>query len=427
MNSDESKNPDSVRALAQRARDASRTLGHMPTAAKDRALSAMADALLAGRDALLRANAEDLAEAERNGLSRAMLDRLALNEQRVASMADAIREVVAQPDPVGEVSERSLRPNGMSVERVRIPLGVILMIYEARPNATAEAAALCVKSGNAVLLRGGKEALRSNRVIAGALRDGLRAGSLPEASVQLIENTERTLLAELLGYDDLIDLCIPRGGQGLIEFVREHATMPVVRHAQGVCHVFVHAAADLDMAEPLVVNSKAIRPGVCNAAECLLVDRTLMPNGVVRLGRALSKAGVELRADSESFQALERESVPVQKARADDYGREFLDKIMAVKVVSGLDEALEHIARFGTGHTETIVTQDVKASERFVREVVASGVLVNASTRLNDGGCLGLGAEIGISTSRLHAYGPMGLRELTTRKFVVRGNGQLRE
>lgn len=416
---------DSALALATAARDASRALSRATTLQKDAALAAMAAALEKRQKEILAASAEDLRAAEKE-LSGAMLDRLKLDPKRLAGMASAIREVAALPDPVGEVTEVRQRPNGLTVEKVRIPLGTVLMIYEARPNATAEAAALCVKSGNAVILRGGKEALRSNLAVASALAEGLREAGLPEAAAQLVPSADRELLQALLALDAHIDLCIPRGGAGLIDFVRMHAKMPVVRHAQGVCHVYVHTTAEPEMATQIVVNAKAQRPGVCNAAECLLVDRDVADRALPRLGLALVDAGVELRADPLSRAILDRSGVPAKDARPEDFGAEFLDLVMAVRVVKDLDGALEHIARYGTGHTEAIVTSDYAAARRFAREVVASGVMVNASTRLNDGGQLGLGAEIGISTSRLHAYGPMGLRELTTTKYVVLGDGQLR-
>ena len=417
---------ENAHTLAEAAHAASTALARAGTLAKNAALEGMAEALLQSQSEILAANAEDLRAAEGAGMSRAMLDRLALDPKRVAAMAAAVREVAALPDPVGEVTEVRQRPSGITVERVRIPLGTILMIYEARPNATAEAAALCVKSGNAAILRGGKEALRSNTAIAQALGAGLAKAGLPAAAAQLVPSADRELLQALLALDSLIDLCIPRGGPALIEFVRAHAKMPVVRHAQGVCHVYVHADAELEMAARIAVNAKAQRPGVCNAAECLLVDRDIADRALPVLGRALHEAKVELRCDPLSLAVLERAGVPAREARPEDFGAEFLDLVIAVRVVKDFEGALEHIARYGTGHTEAIVTSDYAAARRFAREVVASGVMVNASTRLNDGGVLGLGAEIGISTSRLHAYGPMGLRELTTQKSVVLGDGQVR-
>jgi glutamate-5-semialdehyde dehydrogenase len=417
---------DATRPLAQAARDAARALGKLDSARKDRALLAMADALLAHEARILAANAKDLAQAREAGMAPAMLDRLALDPKRIAGMAASLREVAALPDPVGEVVEAWDRPNGMKVETVRLPLGVILMIYEARPNATAEAAALCLKSGNAAVLRGGKEALGSNLAVMAALQEGMAQAEVPPMAVQLVQTADREVLEQWLQHDDLIDLCIPRGGQGLIDFVRKAARMPVVRHAQGVCHVYVDQAADLEMAVKIAVNSKASRPGVCNSAECLLVDVAVAARALPLLGKALVEAKVALRADARARAVLDGARVPCEAAKPTDFGNEFLDLIMAVAVVDGLDGALAHIARYSTGHTDTIVTQDEKAAARFVREVESSGVMVNVSTRMNDGGQLGLGAEIGISTSRLHAFGPMGLRELTTQKYVVRGNGQVR-
>jgi len=327
-------------------------------------------------------------------------------------MAAALREVAELPDPVGEVVDSQTRPNGLRVERVRAPLGVILMIYESRPNVTAEAAALCLRSGNAALLRGGSEALQTNSAIASCF---------PEDAVQLVP-PDRTLLDELLQLDEHIDLCIPRGGPSLIRFIADRARVPVIKHYQGVCHLFVAADADLDMAVRIAVNAKAQRPGVCNALECLLVDARVAPSALSRLAPALREAGVELRCDERALPLVPGGVA----AMADDFGREFLDLKLAVAVVDGLDGALRHIARYGSRHTEAIVTKDPQIANRFMNEVDASCVLWNASTRFNDGGELGLGAEIGISTSKLHAYGPMGLRELTCTRYVVRGDGQVR-
>jgi glutamate-5-semialdehyde dehydrogenase len=418
--------PSPARALALAAHGACRTLAAAPTERKDAALAAMARALRADAASILTANAQDVAAAEREGRPESFLDRLRLTPARVAAMADAVDAVRALPDPVGEVTERSRRPNGLKLEKVRIPLGLVLIVYEARPNVTSDAAALCLKSGNAVLLRGGKEALGTNAAVARCLRMGLVSEGLPGEAVTLVGDTDREVLKELLQLDGLVDLCIPRGGQGLIRFVAEHARVPVVRHAEGVCHVYVHADADLAMAERVLLNAKTSRPGVCNAAECLLVDREVAEAFLPRAGRALAAAGVELRACPTSAPLLARAGVPVRQAAPDDYGREFLALTLAVRVVPGLEGALEHVSRFGTGHTEAILTRDAGAAARFTREVVASAVVVNASTRFNDGGELGLGAEIGISTSRLHAYGPMGLRELTSQKYVVHGSGQVR-
>lgn len=417
---------DPMAELVRSAREGARALARASTEQKDAALHKMADALEAATGKILAANALDMAAARREGKTTAFLDRLLLDEGRVEAMARAVREVAKLPDPVGEVTERWRRPNGLRVEKVRLPLGVILMIYEARPNVTSDAAALCLKSGNAVILRGGSESHQSSGAILDALHEGMCAAGLPSAAAQLVPTTDREAMLGLLQMDGLIDLCIPRGGEGLIRFVAENARIPVVKHYKGVCHVYVHERADLAMALRILVNAKTQRPGVCNAAECLLVDRSVAGLFLPAAGAALYEWGVELRADPTSLVVLRRAGLPAAQARPDDFGREFLDLVLAVRVVRGLDQALEHIARFGSEHTEAIVTRDAAAAERFCREVAASAVMVNASTRFNDGGELGLGAEIGISTTRLHAFGPMGLRELTAQKYVVHGTGQVR-
>ena len=393
--------------MAQRAKVAARELLRRD---RKRLLLDARDALLARSGEILGANEVDLANAR--GQTPAFIDRLRLDKKRVAEMAGALEQVAALPDPVGEVVESQTRPNGLRVERVRAPLGVVLMIYESRPNVTAEAAALCLRSGNAALLRGGSEALQTNSAIAACF---------PEDAVQLVP-PDRALLDQLLQLEGHIDLCIPRGGPSLIEFIASRARVPVIKHYQGVCHLYVAADADLEMAVRLAVNAKAQRPGVCNALECLLVDAKIAPRALPPLGAALRAAGVELRCDERALPFVEGGIA----ALADDFGREFLDLKLAVAVVDGLDGALRHIARYGSRHTEAIVTRDQALAGRFLSEVDASCVLWNASTRFNDGGELGLGAEIGISTSKLHAYGPMGLRELTCTRFVVRGDGQVR-
>ena len=393
--------------LAQRAKLAARELLRRDR----RQLVLDAAAAIEKRTAdILAANEVDLAKAK--GENPAFLDRLRLDRKRLRAIAQALDEVAGLPDPVGEIVESQTRPNGLRVDRVRAPLGVVLMIYESRPNVTAEAAALCLRSGNAALMRGGSEALQTNSVIADCF---------PQDSVQLVP-PDRTLLDELLQLDEHIDLCIPRGGPSLIRFIADRARVPVIKHYQGVCHLFVAADADLDMAVRIAVNAKAQRPGVCNALECLLVDARVAPSALSRLAPALREAGVELRCDERALPLVPGGVA----AMADDFGREFLDLKLAVAVVDGLDGALRHIARYGSRHTEAIVTKDPQIANRFMNEVDASCVLWNASTRFNDGGELGLGAEIGISTSKLHAYGPMGLRELTCTRYVVRGDGQVR-
>jgi glutamate-5-semialdehyde dehydrogenase len=415
-----------LRRFAEAARDASRVLGRAPTAVKDAALLAAARAIEARADAILAANAADVAAARSRGQTAAFLDRLALDPARLAGIAGALRAVAALPDPVGEVTDSWRRPNGLQIKRVRIPLGVILMIYEARPNVTIDAAALCVKSGNAVILRPGSDALRSSLALAEAFEAGLGEAGLPAASAQVVPTPDREATFALLQLDDLIDLAIPRGGPSLIRAVSERSRVPVVKHFEGVCHLFLDLTAPPKEAVELAVNGKVQRPGVCNALECLLVHRAVAGKLLPSVGRALAEAGVELRCCPTSLTILRRAGIPAVAAAPDDYGREFLDLILAVRVVPDLDGALEHIARHGSRHTEAILTRDLESARRFEREVTASAVMINASTRFNDGGELGLGAEIGISTTRLHAFGPMGLTELTTRKFVVEGSGHVR-
>jgi glutamate-5-semialdehyde dehydrogenase len=409
--------------LARAAREASRSLARTDTATRCRALADIAAALHSSQAEILAANAGDLEDGRAAGLSDAMLDRLRLDAGRLAGMARAVEEVAALPEIVGRVDSGWQRPNGLAVERVRIPLGVIAIVYESRPNVTTDAAALCLKTANACILRGGKESFRSNqalgRVIAGAVE---RAG-LPASAVQVMATTERADLYELLTRDEEIDLVIPRGGEGLIRAVAEHSRIPVLKHYKGVCHVYVHAAADLEMALAICENGKVQRPGVCNAVETILIDRGAAERFVPLLSRRFAELGVEVRGDP-AARALGGESVV--PATESDWSEEYLAKIVAVRVVDGLDHALAHIDSYGSNHTESIVTGDRDSAERFLRECGSSTVLVNASTRFADGGELGLGAEIGVSTTRLHAYGPMGAEGLTTTKFVVRGDGQVR-
>jgi glutamate-5-semialdehyde dehydrogenase len=411
------------RALADRARAAARVLAVASGGQKNDWLCAAAEALKARAGEVLDANARDVGIAPGYGLNAAAVDRLTLNPKRLDAIRKALAEVANLPDPVGEVIESSRRPNGLEVSRVRVPLGVIFMIYESRPNVTADAAALCVKSGNAAILRGGKEAFHTNRALHRVLADALAEVGLPAEAVQLVPTTDRAAVGHLLKMPDRIDLAIPRGGEGLIRRVAEEAEMPVLKHYTGNCHVYVDASADVDMAVKVVVNAKAQRPGVCNAAETLLVHRVIAPAFLPRAAEALARAGVELRGD-EASRALVPSMTP---ARPEDWDTEYLDLILAVGVVDSLAEAVEHIARHGSGHTEAILTRDLSAARRFVAEVDSSAVMVNASTRFNDGGQLGLGAEIGISTDKFHARGPCGLRELTSSKWVVYGDGQIRE
>jgi glutamate-5-semialdehyde dehydrogenase len=409
--------------MADRAKAAARALAVARGAQKDAWLVRSAEALEARSAEVLAANARDIAAAPGYGLNAAAIDRLTLNPKRIDDMARAIVEVVALADPLGEVVASSRRPNGLEVTKVRVPLGVIFMIYESRPNVTVDAAALCVKSGNAAILRGGKEAIHSNRALYRVLADELGPAGLPEGAVQLVATTDRAAVGHLLGMPDRIDLAIPRGGESLIRRVTEEARMPVLKHYAGNCHVYVDAEVDADMAIRVIVNAKAQRPGVCNAAETLLVHKAVAPSFLPRVAKALTDAGVELRGD-EASRAIVPAMVPVQPS---DWDTEYLDKILAVGVVDSIDSAIAHITRHGSAHTEAILTCDLAAARRFVAEVDSSAVMVNASTRFNDGGQLGLGAEIGISTDKFHARGPCGLRELTTTKWVVYGDGQIRE
>ena len=411
-----------IRTLALACREVVPTIAALDSADKAALLRDMAAALEARRTDVLAANARDMAAAARKGVQGAMLDRLRLDEARVAGIAAALREVAELPDPVGQVTRRETRPNGLTVERMRIPLGVIAMIYEARPNVTADAAALCLKAGNAVILRGGSEAIHSNTAIAAALHEALRVHGLPAATVTLVEDLRRDTMVELLQLTDIVDLAIPRGGEGLIRFVAEHARVPVIKHYKGVCHLYVDRAADLDLALNLLIDGKTSRPGVCNALETLLVHRDVAATFLPRAAQALRERGVEWRGDERS-----RALVPdMHAASDDDYAAEFLDLILAVRVVDDLDEAIAHIRRYGSDHTEVIATRDGATAQRFVQAIRSAVVMVNASSRFSDGGELGLGAEIGISTTRLHAYGPMGAESLTIERFVVRGEGQVR-
>lgn len=420
---DNSELSELCRNLGERARAASRKLALASGAVKDAWLRSAAGALRDRSAELIEANARDVAAAPGFGLSSAAVDRLTLNSRRIDEMARALVEVAALPDPIGEIVSSSRRPNGLEVSQARVPLGVIFMIYESRPNVTVDAAALCVKSGNAVILRGGKEAIHSNTALHRVLADELVRAGLPEHAVQLVPTTDRAAVGHLLNLPEFIDLAIPRGGEGLIRRVAAEAKMPVMKHFQGICTVYVDAAADPEMALRIILNAKTQRPGVCNAAETLLVHRDIAPSFLPLAARALQDAGVELRGDP-AARAIVSSMIP---AAARDWDTEFLDKILAVGVVASIDEAVEHIAAHGSAHTETIVTNDLAAARKFVAEVDSSAVMVNASTRFNDGGQLGLGAEIGISTDKYHARGPCGLRELTSTKWIVYGAGQIRE
>lgn len=412
-----------VAQIAREARQASFVLSRLSTGVKNDLLLAMADALERQTPQLMAENARDLEEGKLKGLSSAMLDRLMLDATRISAMADGLREVALLPDPVGEVTKMWKRPNNLMVGKMRIPLGVIGIIYEARPNVTADAAALCLKAGNAVILRGGKEAINSNRAIAAILRETMESKGVPAGALALIPFTDRQGVLEMLKQEECIDLIIPRGGEGLIRFVTENSRIPVIKHYKGVCHIFVDESADFAMAERIIVNAKTQRPGVCNALETLLIHEAVAAEFVPRIATLLGGMQVELRGD-ERFRAYAPQAVP---ATEEDWYAEYLELILACRVVDSLDQAIDHINRYGSLHTESIITSDYGRSQRFIREVNSSCVVVNASTRFADGNQLGLGAEIGISTTKLHSFGPMGLEDLTTTKFIVFGEGQVRE
>ena len=411
-----------ITEMAQGAKEASKVVAQLSTGEKDQVLNCMAQKLLDEAAKIKEENQKDVEAGRKKGLSEAMLDRLRVDDGVIESMANGLRDVVNLPDPVGSVTGMSLRPNGLQVGRVRIPLGVIAMIYEARPNATIDAAGLCLKAGNAVILRGGSEAFHSNNVLAQIIQEALRETGAPEAAAQVVPVPDRSAVNVLLAQEQYIDLIIPRGGEGLIRFVVENSKIPVLKHYKGVCHVYVDENADIEMAEEISFNAKAQRPGVCNAMETLLVHENVADSFLLPMARRFVEAGVELRGCPKTCRLFPG----AKTATEDDWGAEYLDLVLAVKVVSSMEEAVNHIASYGSAHTEAIVTSDYVRARQFLKQVDASVVMVNASTRFNDGGELGLGAEIGISTSKLHAYGPMGLEELTTTKFVVFGDGQIR-
>ncbi|MGN0857667.1 MAG: glutamate-5-semialdehyde dehydrogenase [Stenotrophomonas sp.] len=411
-----------IRTQALACREASRAIAALDSTAKAALLGAMAEQLLADEAAILAANAQDLDNARAAGIGNAMLDRLMLNPARIAGIADALREVAGLPDPVGLKTRSEVRPNGIVVERVRVPLGVIAMIYEARPNVTADAAALCLKAGNGVILRGGKEAIASNQAIAASLHTAMATFGVPAAALTIVADLRREAMLELLQLTDIVDLAIPRGGEGLIRFVAEHARVPVIKHYKGVCHLFVDAAADTAKALDLLIDGKCSRPSACNAIETLLVHHDIAAAFLPQAAEALRARGVELRGCPAS-RAIVADLLPATEA---DWDAEYLDLILAVRVVDDLDAAIAHIQRHTSDHTEVIVTEDAANAERFVAALRSAVVMVNASSRFSDGGQLGLGAEIGISTTRLHSYGPMGLEALTVERFVVRGEGQVR-
>ena len=414
---------DYVAHLGRAARSAAAKLAVTRGQVRNVALQTVAAAIRNAKGDLQAENAKDLARSEEFGLSEAMVKRLELSDKRIEAMALALEEMAAQVDPVGQTVAGYNRPNGLRIEKRRVPLGVVGIIYESRPDVTSDAAGLCIKSGNACILRGGKEAMHSNLAIGQAIREGLVAAGLEEDCVQIIDEPDREIVPALARAEGLVDLIIPRGGEGLIRAVAEAATIPVIKHYNGVCHVYVHADADADMAEAIVVNAKCQYPAVCNAAETLLVDAAIAEGFLPRVGKQLLARGVELRGCDRS-----REAFPTMKrASDDDWPAEYLDLILAVKVVDGLEAAIDHVNTYGSGHTDAIVTASLAAAERFSAAVDSASVMVNASTRFSDGGEYGLGAEVGISTDKLHARGPMGAEDLTTCKWLVTGNGQVRE
>ena len=416
-----SSHAEKIADVARAARRASRKIAKVSAEQRSQALRDIASAVRDCSAAILDANASDVQAADSRQLSPAMRDRLRLDEQRITDMATAVDEIAEMPDLVGQVVDQWAREDSLTISKVRIPLGVVAMIYESRPNVTTDAAALCIRSGNAVILRGGSESFCSNQALAKAVSAGLTSSGLDADTVQVVGTTERSAMIDLLQHEDDIDLVIPRGGEGLIRFVSEHSRIPVLKHYKGVCHLYVHAKANLDMALALAENGKVQRPGVCNAVETILVDQAVAAEFVPRLSTRFDELGVEMRGDA-TAQSL----AAMKPASEEDWGAEYLDKIVAIRIVPDLQAAVGHIERYGSNHTEAIVTEDAEAAEAFVRMVNSSTVLVNASTRFADGGQLGLGAEIGISTTKLHAYGPMGAEGLTTTQFVVRGSGQVR-
>jgi glutamate-5-semialdehyde dehydrogenase len=418
---------DQIHTIGRQARQAARALGILPAATRNAILEGMADALEAQAPAILAANARDIAGAETNGLNKAAIDRLRLTESRLAAMARDIRDVVGLADPVGQVIAEWTRPNGIHIAKVRTPIGVIGIIYESRPNVTSDAAVLCIKTGNAVILRGGSESFHSNTAIAAALQSGGAACGLPEHSVQLIPTTDRDAVRLMAGMDRFLDLIVPRGGHALIETVVRHARMPVIKHYHGVCHVYVDRNADLTMAEAVALNAKCQRPGVCNAMETLLVHREVAAEFLTQAAPAFTAAGLTIHADPEGLALLQAAGfAQVAPATKENWTTEYLDLIFSLRLVDDLDQALDHLERYGSHHSDAIITRDAVTAERFLNEVDSATVYWNASTRFTDGGQFGFGAEIGISTDKLHARGPMGLEELTTYKYQIRGDGQIR-
>jgi glutamate-5-semialdehyde dehydrogenase len=412
-----------INTTGRQARAAARLMARAQTAEKNQALAAIAEIILANANELIQANALDMAAARDNRIDPALLDRLELTPARIAAMADGLVQIAALADPVGAVTDMNFRPSGIQVGKMRVPLGVVGIIYESRPNVTADAAGLCLKSGNATILRGGSEAIHSNQAIARCIREGLKLAGLPEDAVQVIETTDRDAVGHLLQLPEYVDVIIPRGGKGLIERISREARMPVIKHLDGICHVYIDDKADLDKAIAIAFNAKTHRYGVCNAMECLLVAEAIAEKALQQLGPLYAQKGVEIRGCAKSQKLLP----DIKTATDEDYGTEYLAPILSLKIVQGLDEAIEHITRFGSQHTDTIVTEDFSRARRFLTEVDSSSVMVNASTRFADGYEYGLGAEIGISTDKFHARGPVGLEGLTSQKYIVIGDGQIRQ
>ncbi|NMD05730.1 MAG: glutamate-5-semialdehyde dehydrogenase [Deltaproteobacteria bacterium] len=414
---------NSIRQIAEKALKAARDLAHASTEDKNDVLLKMAQELLAKSDFLIKENAKDLRQAKKSGLSAAMIDRLTLKEATIEAMAQGLREVAALPDPVGKITSMWRRPNGLLVGRMRIPLGVIGIIYESRPNVTVDASALCLKAGNAVILRGGSEAINSNVAVASILQNVLRKSSIPAGTIQVVPFTDREGVSALLQLDEYIDLIIPRGGEELIRAVVAQSKIPVIKHYKGVCHIFVDKDANTDMAVEICFNAKVQRPGVCNAMETLLVHQDIASDFLPRVAKKMRQAGVIIKGCEKTRKIIKN----TEAAAENDWYAEYLDLILAIKIVGNIDEAITHIEKYGSLHTESIITENYSNAQKFLNEVNSSTVLVNASTRFSDGFELGLGAEIGISTTKLHAFGPMGLEELTTTKFIIYGNGQVRK
>ena len=415
-----------IRTLAEKARAASLKIATLETAIKDTALKRLAELLSERKDKILEANAKDLSEGEANGLSQALIDRLRFTPERIETMAEGVRQVISLPDPVGETIEESIRPNGLRLVKRRVPIGVIGIIYESRPNVTVDCAVLCLKSGNACILRGGKEAFHSNTVLSSIIQEALSESGIPGEAVQLIPTTNREALNVLLTLDDLVHCIIPRGGEGLIRFVAENSRIPVIKHYKGICNLYVDKDADLDLAETIVENAKCQRPGVCNAAENLFIHKDVAPSFLPKVARLLTTQGVALRLDEKAAAHVKDLDIPYSSATEEDFHEEFLDLILSVKEVDDLESAIDAVNTYGSGHSDAIITANATNAETFLSAVDTSTAYWNASTRFTDGFEFGLGAEIGISTDRLHARGPMGLRELCTYKFIVYGDGQIK-